>query len=273
MSALRTIIDIIVALAVIVFGMALALFVPAVPAGSLSHEAHAIHRARAESRQFRRGLIVPTQWERAAQRAGHWGNRVLRAAPLPSRWDWRERSGTTTIRDQGAAGTCWAFSMTKVIESVVLIGDRADLDMSEQWIVNCNTAGYGTDGGWFDFGWWADKPDRQGDTGAVLEADCPYTERDDDCGDYPHYQHIESWAFIPTDRNGDPDVDQIKAAIVAHGPVACAVYVGSKFQVYSGGVFSANEARTQDSANHAVALVGWDDADGAWIMANSWGPA
>ena len=53
-----------------------------------------------------------------------------------------------------------------------------------------------------------------------------------------------------------------------YGGVGCAVAADGSFMGYSGGVFSGN-AR---GINHDVYLAGWDDAKGAWLMVNSWGP-
>jgi C1A family cysteine protease len=47
-----------------------------------------------------------------------------------------------------------------------------------------------------------------------------------------------------------------------------AVNATRAFQAYKGGVF--NE-RDPGRINHAILLVGWDDAKGAWLMKNSWG--
>ena len=53
-----------------------------------------------------------------------------------------------------------------------------------------------------------------------------------------------------------------------YGPVSVAVYVNSAFQAYNSGVFNGCATGT---VNHAVALVGWNDAQQAWILRNSWG--
>jgi hypothetical protein len=47
--------------------------------------------------------------------------------------------------------------------------------------------------------------------------------------------------------------------------------VGEAFGRYSGGVFGTDESAKCTGANHAVVLVGWDDAQGIWYLRNSWG--
>jgi hypothetical protein len=64
-------------------------------------------------------------------------------------------------------------------------------------------------------------------------------------------------------------VDAIKNAIYNYGPVAAAVCVDRYFQAYTGGIFTDPVPCRQ--VNHAIVLVGWDDAGGYWILRNSWG--
>ncbi|MEO7032767.1 MAG: C1 family peptidase [Polyangiaceae bacterium] len=72
------------------------------------------------------------------------------------------------------------------------------------------------------------------------------------------------------DSSGNvPGTDDIKQAIVTHGPVSAAVYVTEAFQNYAGGVFDEGAA---GRINHAIVIVGWDDSRGAWHVRNSWGP-
>jgi len=77
---------------------------------------------------------------------------------------------------------------------------------------------------------------------------------------------VDDWGYAGDDPP-HPTVDEIKAALIAHGPVSASVRVTSAFQHYAGGVFDESDP---GSTNHAVVLVGWDDQKGAWHLRNSW---
>jgi len=189
---------------------------------------------------------------------------------LPTAFDWRDHGGVTSVRSQGSCGSCWAFSTVGSFEANIKIKDGVDKNLSEQYLVSCNTDGWNCDVG----GWWAHdyhdwkKPPSESQAGAVLEAAFPYVAWDAPCsGPYSHPYQIDSWHFVGS-QSGVPSVEAIKQAIYDHGPVSVAVCVNSAFQGYPGGVFTGPECT---SVNHAVVLVGWKDSDGAWILRNSWG--
>ena len=73
----------------------------------------------------------------------------------------------------------------------------------------------------------------------------------------------------PAARTLPPKLDEIKAAIYQHGPIAAAVAVNDAFQAYKSGVFNKCDST---EPNHAIILVGWDDDGGYFIGKNSWGP-
>ena len=144
-------------------------------------------------------------------------------------------------------------------------------NLSEQYLLSCNTSGYSCNGGWFaqDYHQWEIPPGEQA-AGAVPSSAFPYLTTDAACNaPHIHTEKIASWAYV----NGEtlPSVAAIKQAIQTYGPVSAAVCVGSKFEDYTGGVFSSNESCGQDIINHAIVLTGWDDTAGAWYLRNSWG--
>jgi hypothetical protein len=170
----------------------------------------------------------------------------------------------TPIKNQGACGSCWAFASIGLFESVILKNDVVTVDLSEQYMLSCNPWGWGCGGGY-----WPN--DMLVDPGAAMEDCFPYVADEVPCKDTcaTPYQ-IQSWAFV-TEDNVVPDTDLIKQAIYTYGAVSAGVYVDHWFQMYTGGVLNRCKRRVNWS-NHAIILCGWDDAKGAWLLKNSWGP-
>ncbi|HSJ58613.1 MAG TPA: C1 family peptidase [Anaerolineae bacterium] len=190
---------------------------------------------------------------------------------VPAAYNWCDLGGCTPVRDQGSCGSCWAFGTVGALESAILIQDGASKDLSEQYLVSCNTDGWGCDGGWWahDYHEWKYASGEPG-PGAVYEQAFPYTATDAPCNSpYVHNETIADWVYIGS-SSSVPTTDAIKQAIYDHGPVSAAVCVNTDFQLYNGGVF--NPTTRCRSINHAIVLVGWDDSRGAWRLRNSWGP-
>ena len=216
------------------------------------------------------GLIVPENWWVDAE-----FNPCISRGGLPESYDWRDIDGvdyTTSIKNQGSCGSCWAFGTIAPLECNILIKTGLEVDLSEQWLVSCNRDGWGCQGGWWAQDYLEWKTDSCGGTGTVLEEDFPYVASNAPCNcPYPHNYLIDDWKFIGS-GGGIPSVDSMKQAIIDYGPISVAVAVNSAFHDYPGGVFSGP---TSSNINHAIALVGWDDtqgSNGVWFLRNSWGP-
>jgi hypothetical protein len=212
------------------------------------------------------GLVEPENWQQDAV-----FDPCTPMRDLPPSFDWRDLGGCTPVRDQRSCGSCWAFATAGALECNILIVDNVTRDLSEQWLVSCNREGWGCGGGWWAHNYHQWKTDPCGGTGAVLESSFPYTATNAPCKcPYPHRYLISGWAFVGS-GSGVPSIASMKQAIMDYGPISVAVYVDSAFQGYTGGIFNAC---TNGTVNHAVVLVGWNDADGGyWIMRNSWGPS
>ncbi len=182
---------------------------------------------------------------------------------LPETWDWRDYDGLTVVKHQGGCGSCWDFAGIGALEAALKIHEGVEYDLSEQQVLSCATPGYGCGGGWYSWAWGYIR-----DNGAVLEDCMPY-EADDDvpCTDGPceKVALTDDWLDVPN------TVDAIKTAVLI-GPVATTFTVYSDFGDYGSGCY---EHEGDDPINHAVVLLGWDDAmcggEGAWLCKNSWG--
>ena len=71
-----------------------------------------------------------------------------RVRDLPSSFDWRSygpggMSYVSSVKNQGSCGSCWAFSMVGLLESMKMIACNlsGDPDYSEQAVLSCSGAG------------------------------------------------------------------------------------------------------------------------------------
>ncbi len=210
------------------------------------------------------GLIVTP--EKVAGKEGAW----FPSSAIPSltnpQFSWRDK--LAPVRDQKSCGSCWAFAATAALEGSERLLNGQALDLSEQQLVNCvpvasssdnchgNTINHALD-------WLSSKSqaNEQGQPYRAAPATCAAPSATPAIG-------VASWGMIDAQGNV-PATEDIKRALVAHGPVAAAVYVTDAFQSYAGGVFDEDAG---GRVNHALAIVGWDDARKAWHVRNSWGP-
>lgn len=184
--------------------------------------------------------------------------RPAKSNVLPSKFSLKDENQMTPVKNQASCGSCWAFAACGQFESLIKKYDNVTRDLSEQWLVNCDKDFEGCGGGM-----------HPGDMfvkyGAVYEADAPYKAKDGTCAAaYTYHEKILSFHEIAT----TPTTDQIKEAIYKYGPVWAGIVAGTNFNNYSSGVLAKSDAGELD---HAILLVGWDDATSSWVLRNSWG--
>ncbi len=213
------------------------------------------------------GLQEPANW----RGDGRWDPCTPVRSSYPDAFDWRDYGAVPPVRNQGGCGSCWAFAAMGATESAIAIHDGLIVDLSEQWLISCTGAG-NCGGGWHYAAFRYIECDHLGGScdgrGAVFETGFPYVAWNAPCRcPYHHPYCLQSSAFIG-DPDSIPSKDQIRQAITNHGPVAVCVHVNDAFHAYSGGVFNACEG---GDINHAVVIVGWEEAGNIWIVRNSWG--
>ena len=183
---------------------------------------------------------------------------------LPAAFNWRDLGLVTDVRNQGSCGSCWAFAALGALESVIFIHGGQNLDLSEQQVVSCATPAWGCQGGNPSISW-----DYYRLFGAATEACFPYEASDL----VPCHEDCAPVAVAGLYSDVPNTVEQIKNAIYTYGPVATSMCVYDDFRYYTDGCY---EHEGEGFNNHAVTIVGWDDAacdgNGAWLVKNSWGP-
>lgn len=204
-----------------------------------------------------------------------------RGEALPARYDLRTNGRMTNVKDQGSAGTCWAFATCSSMESCLLPDEEWDFsenNMKNLMAQNCSD-------GWdrsFDGGGnqWMSTAYLARWNGPVREKDDPYNPNEGNCQTFPVKKHLKKVIFIPP-RKSPSDNTNIKTAIINYGAVFSAMAYDDAYYNEPTNSYYA----TGSYPNHAVTLAGWDDnysrtkfantppGDGAYIVKNSWGQA
>lgn len=192
---------------------------------------------------------------------------------LPAEWDSRDKGWITPVRKQTPFNTCWAFASYATLETQLLKAERGEFDFSEKNMANLH--GFETslnDGGIYDMA--AAYLLRWG--GAIAESNDVYQTsawtQSTACNPAIHVQNV---VWIPV-RQSSTDNATLKAAITNYGAVAISMLWRDAFEQEDAYYYAGNE-----TSNHAVAVIGWDDGyenftnappgKGAWLIKNSWG--
>ena len=210
-------------------------------------------------------------------------------------FDWRRYSVMAQVRQQGACSSCWAFAALAAFEcSRQLQITKVEFNtsyfkegrlsvylppawvfrppFSEQLLINCiNRSDGGCTGGWhgtafnylMQFGAVERPPGNQFED---------YTGKEGVCAERPPGLRALAWDYVHYPVTEMPTVEELKIALLEHGPLVVLMYVPEQFKNYRSGVF--NDQTPDDNnhtVNHAMLLLGWSDSRKAWLIQNSYG--
>jgi hypothetical protein len=201
-------------------------------------------------------------------------------------------------RDQGACGSCWAYSGVTAIEAQVvkkfLIENPAYV--STQYYIDCVQQCKGCKGGfpvfvyeqvakdgfvvWEDYAPYLGKetgtcsPPRQKfpyqlQGSIVFSKDNAAYFTADKLTDAFQYQNLE------LDVPNEATIEKIKKILFNYGPISVLIYVDDKLPFYSSGIYKTVDTKdgVKQKPNHAVVIGGYGInvyGERYWIIRNSW---
>lgn len=192
---------------------------------------------------------------------------ATKVVDAPTAHDWVDHGAVSHVKNQGACGSCWAFSTVANIEGQFAIKNQRMETFSEQQLVDCDDVDQGCNGGLMDNAFSFIK--REG--GLESDATYPYTGRDGTCKYNKSKVDVKVTGFQDISANED----EIMRVLYENGPLAVAVNA-NPFQFYSGGVLRpTTRSCNPRGLNHGVTIVGYGVDAGVkfWKVKNSWGPS
>jgi hypothetical protein len=205
--------------------------------------------------------------------------------------NWSSTDQLTPVKNQGACGSCWAFSAVAAEESNYLIRNGKTyssnpIDLSEQQLVDCvsaprtDTSGAAYRSGGCSGGRSPEAFDFIRKYGVYKESKYPYTATSGSCTlDFPRSMELKGKAPNPGWGRLSPSSDPgaIRTALNRQ-TLSHYIRVEAPFQLYNGGIFSA--PCTGSGVNHATLFYGYCDwfvsaqskfALDHFFIKNSWG--
>jgi C1A family cysteine protease len=190
---------------------------------------------------------------------------------LPDHVDWIALGGVTPVKNQGACGSCWAFSTTGALEGAKFIRTGELVPLSEQNLLDCDHKDLGCRGGLMDNAFKFDE--KSG--GLCSEEDYPYEAKQGrvcnpgNCTDVPG-------TIVSTFYDVPPGKESNLMAALAMQPVSVAIQANQfVFQFYKSGVLTDDSCGKQAELDHGVLAVGYgldtETDEPFWIVKNSWG--
>jgi len=171
---------------------------------------------------------------------------------------------TTSIKDQGQCGSCWAFSATEQIESDYVLQGGSLIELAPQELNDCTSSGAGSYRGGCSGGDPAEAYEVvKAIGGLTTESQYPYTARDGTCKTPPSAVQVSDWQWV-----GRYSESQMQSYVATSGTLSVCVDAND-YSYYQGGIMTS----CGNNVDHCVQIVGIGESGGSsyWKVRNSWG--
>jgi len=197
--------------------------------------------------------------------------RHLEKVDVPDFVNWIMNGGVTPVKNQGACGSCWAFSSTGGLEGAKFVKTGELTALSEQNLLDCDHLDLGCNGGLMDNAFKFDE--KSG--GLCSEEDYPYQAKQGDvcnpmnCTDVPG-------SIVKTFYDVPPGDVKAMLSAIAQQPISVAIQANQfAFQFYKNGVLTDDSCGAKAQLDHGVLAVGYgsdlETNEPYWVVKNSWG--
>ncbi|XP_019429468.1 PREDICTED: ervatamin-B-like [Lupinus angustifolius] len=186
---------------------------------------------------------------------------------VPSSLDWRTKGAVTAVKNQeSTCGCCWAFSAVGTIEGINAIVTKNLISLSEQELVDCDSASQGCITGKVTNALnWVIK-----NGGIASDVVYPYKAQQGTCqaSKVGNIATITSFAKV-----AQSDAALLSATAIQ--PISVSVdATDMKQYTKDSGIFDGRNCKNTTDVNHSMLIVGYDRSkEGVdyWIVKNSWG--